>query len=161
MALGVADDRPVDQRPDDCAVFPHVTLLNAVFFRQASEGRIHFDVANLAVVGMSHVIESETEHFLLGVTQHLTVLAIDTEVSSFGRYFRHADGRQMKQLEQLILPLTLLLFDSPAPGHVLLRGCKMRYFAALVAHRPGGPFEVKFRAILTVIDRLAVEDLAL
>src|SRR5262245_48476353 len=36
----------------------------------------------------------------------------------------------------------------------------MRHFAALVAHRPGGPFEMKFRTILAVIDRLAVEDLA-
>src|SRR5262245_29278488 len=36
----------------------------------------------------------------------------------------------------------------------------MRHFAALVAHRPGGPFEINFRAILAVIDRLAVEDIA-
>src|SRR5262249_56188468 len=34
----------------------------------------------------------------------------------------------------------------------------MVHFAALVAHRTGGPFEINFRPILAVINRLAVED---
>src|SRR5262249_24821083 len=159
-ALGVADDRPVHQRPDDCAVFPHVTLLNAVFFRPASEGRIQFDVASLAVVGISHVIESETEHFIFGVTQHLRVFAIDTEVSAFGRDQRHADGRQIEQRANFFLAPLQLLFDPPALGHVAQLCGEMRHFAALISYRPGGPFEINFRTILAVIDRLTVEDLA-
>src|SRR5262245_11506705 len=34
----------------------------------------------------------------------------------------------------------------------------MRHGAALVLHRPDAPFEAKLRAVLTVIDRLSVED---
>src|SRR5262245_58039565 len=110
---------------------------------------------------MSHIMESEMQQFLLGVTHHLTEFAIDTEVSAFGRNLRHADGRQIEQRAKLSLSPAQLLFDSPSLGHVALRGGNMRHFAALVSHRPGGPFEMKFRAILAVIDSLAVEDLAL
>src|SRR5215475_6337600 len=97
---------------------------------------------------------------MLGVTQHLTVFAIDTEVSAFGRDLRHADGRQIKHRAKLFLAPAQLLFDSPALCHVALRCGEMRHFADLVAHRPGGPFEINFRAILAIIDRLTVEDLA-
>src|SRR5215510_9266436 len=61
---------------------------------------------------------------------------------------------------QLRLAPAQLLFGSPALGHVAQRGGEIRHFAALVAHRPDMPFEINFRAILAVIDRLAVEDLA-
>src|SRR6266511_2644180 len=160
MALGVADDRPVDQRPNDFAVFPHVTLLNGVFFRLTSEGIIHTDDASLAVVGMSHIIESELKQFLLGVTKHLTVFAIDTEVSAFGRDLRHADGRQIKQRAKIFIAPMQLLFDSPALGHVAQRRGEMRNLPAIVERRPDGPFEIHFRTILAVIDRLTVEGLA-
>src|SRR5215813_8415984 len=97
---------------------------------------------------------------MLGVTQHLTEFAIDTEVSAFGRDLRHADGRKIKQRAKFFLAPTQLLFDLPALGHVALRGGKMRHFAAIVAHRSGGPFEMNLRAVLAVIHHLAVENLA-
>ena len=109
---------------------------------------------------MSHVEESEPKQLLFGIAQHLTELAVDAEIFVVTRDLRHADGRQFEQRAELFLAPAQLLFDPPALGHVALRGDEMRHFAALVAHRPGGPFEMKFRAILAVIDRLAVEDLA-
>src|SRR5215510_8377610 len=100
------------------------------------------------------------EQFLLGVTQHLTEFAINAEVSAFGRDLRHPDGLKIEQRAKLFLAPAQLLFDSPSLGHILLSGCEMRHFTALVANRPGGPFEMKFKTILAVIDRLAVVDLA-
>src|SRR4029453_2555107 len=59
---------------------------------------------------------------------------------------------------QLSLAIAKRVIDPPTLGHVALYCDEMRHGAALVLHRPDAPFEVKLRAILTVIDRLSVED---
>src|SRR5574341_824554 len=132
LSLGAADDRPVDQYPYDCPILPHVTLLDAVFVRPASEGGTQLGGARLAVVRVSHFVESKLEQLLLRITEHLTKLAVDPQVSAVRPDLRHAYSRQFEQLAELFLAPAQFLFHPAALGHIALRGDEVRYFAALI-----------------------------
>src|SRR5262245_62519041 len=91
--------------------------------------------------------------------QNLTP-AVDSQVTALKVFDKDGCDGLVEDGAQLRLAPAQLFFDSPALGHVAQRDGKMRHFTAPVAHRPGMPFEINFRAILAVIDRLAIEDLA-
>jgi hypothetical protein len=48
--------------------------------------------ADLTVVGVSYVEESEPKQLLLGISQHLTELGVDSEIFEVMCDLRHADG---------------------------------------------------------------------
>src|SRR5215831_3954827 len=107
---------------------------------------------------MSHLVESQLEQLLLGIAKHVTELAVDSKVFAFRRNSSHADGGQLKQRTELPLALEQSLVDSV--GYLTQCGDKVSDFSALVAHRPDVPLDIKFRAVLTIIDDLAMRGLA-
>src|SRR5215510_173168 len=86
------------------------------------------------------------------------IQAVDPQVTALQVFYEDDCGGVVEDGAQLSLVIAERVFDPPALGHVALYCDEMRHGAALVMHRPDAPFEAKLRAILTVIDRLSVED---
>src|SRR5215813_13950873 len=89
-----------------------------------------------------HVVSGLAFYLSLRHAEQDFIPAIDPQVMALKVFDKDDCDGMVEDGAQLRLAIAERLFNSPALGYVAQRGGKMRHFAALVARRPDGPFEI-------------------